>query len=194
MFPDNSLLSYIMQSRPATANTLGNMMGLTPQAHINQGFGTLPPTQVSGTAQSMPFGPNASHGYFNPPQNAASPMTNFNQSFGDLTPQGLNAYGQAQQQWRQQQAAAQQQQAPPAPGAPMSLAPQTPGPSATPSPFSDDFLGRLGQMGSRQGSGLVPRFANLLGIGRRTGPDSPAGYGGPSSPTGYNGGLGGDMY
>jgi hypothetical protein len=204
VFPDNSILNYIAQSRPATAN----MLGLTPQASINQGFGTSPYTQVAGTAP----GSQMNMPTFNMPQNAApqnanNPMTNFNQSFGamggqggqgGLTPAQLLAYFQAQRQQAQQP---QAPQAPGAPQAPMSLAPPNPGPSAssitpsassiTPSPFSNDFMGRLAQMGAQRG-GLVPTFAYLLGAGRRTGPDSAAGYGGPNSSTSGSG-LG-DIY
>jgi hypothetical protein len=189
VFPDNSILNYIAQSRPATAN----MLGLTPQASINQGFGTLPATQVAGTAPGSQLNmPTFNMPQNATPQNANNPMTNFNQSFGamggqgGLTPAQLLAYYRAQQQQAQQ---------PQAPGAPMSLAPPNPGPSApsiTPSPFSDDFMGRLAQMGAQRGAGLVPKFAYLLGAGRRTGPDSAAGYGGPSSSTSGSG-LG-DIY
>jgi hypothetical protein len=151
VFPDNSILNYISQSRPATANMLGLPQNAAPNTGGIPYTGTTPPN-VSNIPPWLQALQNAGK-LGTTPQTANNPMANFNQSFGDLgslTPQALQAYRQAQQQHvqqMQQALQAQQQQ----PGMPMNIQPQQ------------------------------------LGFGQRTGPSSPAGYGGPSGSTSGNG-------
>jgi hypothetical protein len=164
VFPDNSILNYISQSRPATANMLGLPQNAAPNTGGMPYTGATPPN-VSNIPPWLQALQNAGK-LGTTPQTANNPMANFNQSFGDLgslTPQALQAYRQAQQQHvqqMQQALQAQQQQT----GMPMNIQPQ-----------------------NQQGIGLGQQLANQLGFGQRTGPSSPAGYGGPSGSTSGNG-------
>jgi hypothetical protein len=110
-----------------------------------------------------------------PPQ--SGPGVNFSQSFGDL-PSSSDA---AKAAFLAKYLKSQQGLTPPAPqegspnvwqGPAQFAGPTNTSGDVTPQPnstgFSNDIIGRLAKMGSNSGSGLIPKFAYLAGLGQQS--------------------------